>query len=128
MLTKDSPICPLCLCPVDTNGIGPSNSPKFSWMLTHVYAKSCSLFHNAGEAHDYRYHIYEYGKDKADAQFEIDMQFAIDNADLNWFSRKWYNYQKGKFHMAVVCGGAKSYEEAQEVCLKQLNLNSRNIR
>jgi hypothetical protein len=118
--------CPECNEEVSTNGVGPSGSPKFSWWLQKVYSNSCKLFHEAGVLHDFHYHIYEYGKTRADTEFLVDM-LRIAKA-RPWYSRGWYKYQARKFYTAVKYGGDSSYEEAQGVCLRALNLNSRSIR
>jgi hypothetical protein len=119
-------ICPKCETEVKTNGIGPSNSPKFSATLKFIYGFSCKLFKEAGQKHDFSYHIYQYSKQQADEEFLENMIQAIDDNDCNWFSKKWYHYQANKFYLAVKLGGEDSYLESQEVCLKQMNLNSRD--
>lgn len=121
-------ICPKCGTEIKTNGVGPSGSPKFNWVLNSIYSFSCKLFKEAAEIHDQSYHIYGFGKDKADYNFYDNMDKAIKDADVNWFSEKWYCYQRSKFYNAVKLGGQDAYDEAQLVCLKQMNLNSRRIR
>lgn len=119
--------CPKCEAMVKLNGIGPSNSPKFSWALRNLLRFSCRLFREAGNNHDFHYHIYNFGKSKADQQFLSDMYGAIREKG-SWYNRAYYRMMARRFYDAVVIGGQSSYEEAQMECIKQLNLNSRNIR
>jgi hypothetical protein len=121
-------ICPKCDTEIKTNGVGPSGAPKFNWLLQKIYYFSCKLFHKAANQHDCDYHIYGYGKQKADYNFFIAMGQAIEEEKCNWFTERWYNYQRIKFYNAVKFGGSDAYNDAQEVCLKQLNLNSRKIK
>ena len=120
--------CPECGHMIEVNGVGPSNSPKFSWFLRTVYSASCEIFHEAGNDHDLHYHMYQYGKKRADRVFLRDMLRAIEKNDCNWLSEKWYRYQAKKFYLAVKLGGDVSYADAQYECLLNLNINSRNIR
>ena len=120
-------LCPVCKKEVYTNGIGPSNSPKFSWFLRTVFRFSCKLFRPAGDAHDLRYHMFEFGKEKADEMFLNDMLEIISESKKNRYSKKWFRKMAHMFHEAVVLGGNDSYDESQIKCLKALNLNSRSI-
>jgi len=118
--------CPVCNHMVAVNGIGPSNSPKFSWALRNLLRFSCRLFRDSGNKHDLRYHIYEYGKSKADGEFLSDMYGDI-REKASWYSRAYYRMMARRFFDAVVLGGSDSYETAQLECLCNLNLNSRDI-
>jgi len=117
--------CPICNQHIKLNGVGPSNSPKFSWTLRHVYAFSCKLFRPAGDNHDMRYHMLDYGKKKADDEFLAEMLEIARGC--SWYSRGWYKYQARKFYLAVAHGGQNSYDEAQAECLCALNLASRKM-
>ena len=119
--------CPRCNHMVEVNGIGPSNSPKFSWFLRNVFRFSCRLFRDAGNKHDLRYHIYQYRKERADLEFLKDMSDIIDKKG-RWYNRRYYRKMARTFYLAVVIGGQSSYEEAQMECMQNLNLNSRNIK
>jgi hypothetical protein len=118
-------ICPECNRDIITNGVGPSNSPKFSWWLRTIYSRSCKLFHEAGNLHDLHYHQYGYSKSQADTEFLLDMLREANKSP--WYSRGWYRYQARKFYTAVKYGGDDSYNEAQYECLCNMNLNSREI-
>lgn len=121
-------ICPQCGVEIKTNGVGADGSPKFNWLLNSVYWFSCKLFKEAADIHDMSYHIYNFGKDKADYNFYDNMGKAIEDANCNWFSERWYQYQREKFYTFVVGLGQDAYDEAQIVCLKQMNINSRKVR
>ena len=118
--------CPKCGHMVEVNGIGPSNSPKFSWFLRNIFRFSCRIFREAGNNHDLHYHIYKYGKDKADSEFLSDMLEAVRTKG-RWYNRRYYRKMARTFYLAVVFGGQSSYDEAQVECMKNLNLNSREL-
>ena len=109
------------------NGVGPSNSPKFSKWLQVLFKFSCKLYHKAGENHDFRYHMLDYGKEKADNEFAEEMEEARDSG-AKWYNRAWYAMTGGSFYKAVDVGGQSSYDEAQAECLCAVNLASRKMR
>jgi len=119
--------CLICNQHVKLNGIGPSNSPKFSYALQKLFKFSCKLYHKAGENHDFRYHMLEYGKEKADEEFKQDMAQARKDG-AGWYNSAWYALVARMFYRAVSLGGEDSYKEAQLECLKAVNLSSRRIR
>ena len=121
-------ICPKCSKEIYANGVGAKGSPKLNFALRTIFFASCKLFHEPSISHDRAYHIYNYGKDKADAVFLADMLKAIEEAKCNWFSEKWYRFTADQFHFAVQAGGHYAYCAAQLECLLQMNLNSRSIR
>jgi hypothetical protein len=112
---------------VKLNGVGPSNSPKFSWALQKVFNLSCKLYHKTGENHDFKYHMLDYGKEKADEEFLNEMEEARDKG-AKWYNRGWYAITANSFYKAVDLGGQGSYDEAQFECLCAVNLASRRVR
>lgn len=112
-------ICPKCKHEVKTNGVG-SDSSKFNkvvkFTINTVYRLACRVFDRAARWHDFKYHIFKYGKTRADREFLRDCLKAIKNRENNWLTERWLKYQANKFYLSVKYCGQDAYDKAQMEC------------